>query len=56
MLTISGVSERRPDGTGLVQLMGKSKGEVSLPACGHQITDHSIKDQAAPIDPHWFGD
>ena len=48
MVTISGVSERSPDGTGLVQLMGKSKGEVSLPARGHQITDHSNKRPSRP--------
>jgi hypothetical protein len=43
MVAVSGVSERSPEGAVLVQLMGKAKGQVSLPASGDQITDDPIK-------------
>ena len=56
MVAVSGVSERRPEGAGWVQLMGKSKGQVSLSARGDQITDNPIKDQAAALDPHRLRD
>ena len=56
MFAISGVSERGPEGAVLVQLMGKAKRQVSLPACGHQITDDPIKDQATPLYPHRLRD
>ena len=44
MVAVSGVSERSPEGAVLVQVMGKAKGQVSLPASGYQITDDPIKD------------
>ena len=56
MFAVNGVGERGPEGAALVQLMGKAKGQVSLPARGGQITDHSIKDQTAALDPHRLRD
>ena len=56
MVAISGVGERSLDGAGPVQVMGKAKGQVSLPASGDQITDNPIKDQATALDPHRLRD
>ena len=56
MVAVSGVGERGLEGAGWVQVMGKAKSQVSLPARGHQITDHPIKDQATTLDPHRLRD
>ena len=56
MFAVSGVGECSPEGAALVQLMGKAKRQVSLPARGDQITDHPIKDQATTLDPHRLRD
>ena len=44
MIAISGVGDRSLEGAVPVQVMGKAKGQVSLPARGDQVTDHPIKD------------
>ena len=46
MFAVNGVGERGPEGAALVQLMGKTNGQVSLPTSGGQITDNSIKGQS----------